>query len=147
MPNNSVDIVICSEVLEHLHEYNDAINEIHRVLKPGGKFMQVYQHLGPKRYVSFIKRLSKSTRRTFKNFNQKSLIEEIKISGFNFLHLKNFTQFIVHIGGLDVFGSLMTKLFVNKYKSYWKSIFLKNLNLDSIDKSLNPIMGKFCNVF
>ena len=37
-PNNSFDLIVCSEVLEHLHEYNDAVREIHRVLKPGGKF-------------------------------------------------------------------------------------------------------------
>ena len=36
--NDSFDLIVCSEVLEHLHEYNDAIKEIHRVLKPGGKF-------------------------------------------------------------------------------------------------------------
>ena len=36
--NNSLDLIVCSEVLEHLHHYNDAVKEIHRVLKPGGKF-------------------------------------------------------------------------------------------------------------
>ena len=36
--SDSFDLIVCSEVLEHLHEYNDAIKEIHRVLKPGGKF-------------------------------------------------------------------------------------------------------------
>jgi len=54
--SDSFDLIICSEVLEHLHEYNDAIKEIHRVLKPGGKlyilefsqpdifpFKQIYQ--------------------------------------------------------------------------------------------------------
>ena len=35
--DNELDIVICSEVLEHLEDYNKAIQEIHRVLKPGGK--------------------------------------------------------------------------------------------------------------
>ena len=32
------DLVICSEVLEHLHDYDKAILEIYRVLKPKGKF-------------------------------------------------------------------------------------------------------------
>ena len=34
--DNSFHCVICSEVLEHLHEYPSAIEELHRVLKPGG---------------------------------------------------------------------------------------------------------------
>ena len=37
--DNTFDMIICSEVLEHLHEYKEAINEVHRVLKPGGKFL------------------------------------------------------------------------------------------------------------
>lgn len=32
------DAVICSEVLEHLIDYRDALREIHRVIKPGGFF-------------------------------------------------------------------------------------------------------------
>lgn len=34
---NSFDVVICSEVLEHIHDYENIITEIQRVLKPGGK--------------------------------------------------------------------------------------------------------------
>ena len=37
-PDDSIDLIVCSEVLEHLHQYNNAIKEIHRILKPGGKF-------------------------------------------------------------------------------------------------------------
>ena len=37
--DNSFDLVVCSEVLEHLHEYKDALIEISRVLKPGGQFL------------------------------------------------------------------------------------------------------------
>ena len=36
---NFFDLIICSEVLEHLDDYHAAIKEIHRVLKPGGKFL------------------------------------------------------------------------------------------------------------
>ena len=38
-PDDSIDLIVCSEVLEHLHQYNNAIKEIHRVLKPGGYFI------------------------------------------------------------------------------------------------------------
>ena len=31
--DDSFDLVVCSEVLEHLHDYKDAIKEINRVLK------------------------------------------------------------------------------------------------------------------
>ena len=36
--DNSFDHVICSEVLEHIHEYASFLQEIQRVLKPGGLF-------------------------------------------------------------------------------------------------------------
>ncbi len=34
--DNTLDVVICSEVLEHVHDYQAVLSEIVRVLKPGG---------------------------------------------------------------------------------------------------------------
>ncbi|MBB3060365.1 class I SAM-dependent methyltransferase [Microbulbifer rhizosphaerae] len=36
--DNSFDVVICSEVLEHIEDYTGVLAEIDRVLKPGGLF-------------------------------------------------------------------------------------------------------------
>ncbi|WMJ71915.1 methyltransferase domain-containing protein [Cytophagaceae bacterium ABcell3] len=36
-PNNKFDLVICYHILEHIPEDQKAINELHRVLKIGGK--------------------------------------------------------------------------------------------------------------
>ncbi|WP_421931300.1 class I SAM-dependent methyltransferase [Phenylobacterium sp.] len=43
------DVVICSEVLEHLHEYDRALAEIRRVLKPGGRFVPTVPRAWPER--------------------------------------------------------------------------------------------------
>jgi len=37
--NNSFDLIICSEVLEHLKDDKKALKELHRVLKPNGKLI------------------------------------------------------------------------------------------------------------
>ena len=36
--DNSFDVVICSEVLEHLPDVDAALDEITRIVKPGGRF-------------------------------------------------------------------------------------------------------------
>ena len=35
-PDNSVELTLCSHILEHLHNFPDLMNELHRVTKPGG---------------------------------------------------------------------------------------------------------------
>lgn len=35
-PDGAFDLVICSEVLEHIHDYQSVIRELERVLAPGG---------------------------------------------------------------------------------------------------------------
>ena len=146
LPNNSVDIVICSEVLEHLHEYNDAINEIHRVLKPGGKFYASVPASWPEKICwALSKDYQNQPGGHLRIFNQKSLIEEIKISGFNFLSSEKFHSIHSPYWWLRClfWKSQDSNFFVNKYKKLLeKHILEKPKFLDSIDKFLNPIMGK-----
>jgi SAM-dependent methyltransferase len=35
-PDGSVELTLCSHILEHLHNFKDLMNELHRVTKPGG---------------------------------------------------------------------------------------------------------------
>ena len=39
IPDSSVDVIVCISVLEHIFEHEKAINEIERVLKPGGELI------------------------------------------------------------------------------------------------------------
>ena len=43
----SFDKVICSEVLEHIPDYTEVLDEIYRVLKPGGLFALSVPRYGP----------------------------------------------------------------------------------------------------
>lgn len=36
---NSFDLIVCFSVFEHLHDFPRALQEVHRVLKPGGLFL------------------------------------------------------------------------------------------------------------
>jgi len=38
-PSNSIDVIVCCEVIEHIPDVGKAISEIDRVLKPGGKLV------------------------------------------------------------------------------------------------------------
>jgi SAM-dependent methyltransferase len=41
-PENSIDAIVLMEVIEHLEKPGLAVDEIHRVLKPGGKLVLAY---------------------------------------------------------------------------------------------------------
>lgn len=56
--DDSVDLVIAQEVLEHVADFGSLVADIHRVLKPGGKFycqvpFQIGFHPGPADYWRF----------------------------------------------------------------------------------------------
>ena len=61
-PDNSFDLVVCSEVLEHLHEYKNAIAEVSRVLNQEEVFLQVYLHNSLKKYVGLYLKIIKMNR-------------------------------------------------------------------------------------
>ena len=89
--NDSFDLIVCSEVLEHLHEYNDAIKEIHRVLKPGGKFYASVPASWPEKICWYLsKEYQNQPGGHLRIFNQNSLVNEIKEKGFKFLSSERF---------------------------------------------------------
>ena len=47
--DGTFDVVVCSEVLEHIHDYRGVIEEITRVLKPGGRFVASVPRAWPER--------------------------------------------------------------------------------------------------
>lgn len=47
--DESFDVIVCSEVLEHIPDYETALDEIERILKPGGTLAASVPRYGPER--------------------------------------------------------------------------------------------------
>jgi SAM-dependent methyltransferase len=45
--DNSVDVVLCNQVLEHVIDPGKSVSEIFRILKPGGRFLGSVPHVSP----------------------------------------------------------------------------------------------------
>ena len=144
--DNTFDLIVCSEVLEHLHEYNDAIKEIHRVLKSGGKFYASVPASWPEKICW---RLSRDYQNQpgghLRIFNQGNLVSEIENLGFKFLSSEKFHSIHSPYWWLRCFfwQSQETNFLVKIYKKILEYHILKKpFFLDLIDKIFNPIMGK-----
>ena len=78
-PDETFDLVVCSEVLEHLHNYMEAVDEIKRVLKKGGKFYASVPASWPERICwSLSKEYQNQPGGHLRIFNQNDLVNEIK---------------------------------------------------------------------
>ncbi|MGD1874125.1 MAG: methyltransferase domain-containing protein [Mastigocoleus sp.] len=47
LENSTIDIVLCNQVLEHVNDPIKSVDEIYRILKPGGKFIGSLPHVSP----------------------------------------------------------------------------------------------------
>ena len=144
--NNSLDLIICSEVLEHLHDYNDAVKEIHRVLKPGGKFYASVPASWPEKICwALSKDYQNQPGGHLRIFNQSKLVSEISEAGFKFLSSDRFHSIHAPYWWLRCFfwNTQDLNIIVKLYKKILERHILKKpLLLDFIDKILNPFMGK-----
>ena len=145
-PDESIDLIVCSEVLEHLHEYNDAVVEIHRVLKSGGKFYASVPASWPEKVCwSLSKDYQNQLGGHLRIFNQLELVSEIKESGFKFLSSEKFHSIHSPYWWLRClfWKSQDSNFLVNLYKRMLERHILKKpFFLNLLDKALNPLMGK-----
>jgi ubiquinone/menaquinone biosynthesis C-methylase UbiE len=144
--NNSLDLIVCSEVLEHLHDYNDAVKEIHRVLKPGGKFYASVPASWPEKICwALSKDYQNQPGGHLRIFNQSKLVSEISEAGFKFLSTDRFHSIHAPYWWLRCFfwKTQDSNIIVKLYKKILERHILKKpFFLDCIDKIFNPFMGK-----
>lgn len=144
--DNSFDLVVCSEVLEHLHEYKDAIAEISRVLKTGGSFLaSVPAELPEKICWALSKDYQNQPGGHLRIFNKKSLIEDISQNDLQFEYSERFHSIHSAYWWLRClfWKTQDSNILIKLYKKVLERHILKKpLLIDQIDKILNPVLGK-----
>ncbi|MBF0234238.1 MAG: methyltransferase domain-containing protein [Desulfamplus sp.] len=146
--NHSFDAVICSEVMEHIHNEDKAISELKRVLKPAGRLALSVPRYWPEKICwKLSHEYSNSQGGHIRIYTKKGLLKKIIPSGFEFqgshhahsLHapfwwLKCLTG-LGHNNSDSKLVSLYHKLLV------W-DLMEKPFITQFIEKLLNPVMGK-----
>ena len=94
LPSNSVDAFVSVFAIEHTYNYQKSIDEIYRVLKPGGRFLLLapfmyYYHGAPDDYFRFS---SSALDRMLENFNILTFnpLGSRALVVAEFSHIKNF---------------------------------------------------------
>ena len=82
----SFDVVICSEVLEHVHDHRGLLREIARVLKPGGRFVASVPRYWPERLCWLLSdRYHEAPGGHIRIFEARALRRTIGGAGFRFV--------------------------------------------------------------
>lgn len=144
--DNSFDLVVCSEVLEHLHDYKDAIKEINRVLKPGGQFLASVPAEFPEKICWLLSEAYQNQPGGhLRIFKKNELIKEIAEHNFTFESSQRFHSIHSAYWWLRClfWKSQESNIIIKGYKKILERHILKKpFFLDSLDKIFNPILGK-----
>jgi ubiquinone/menaquinone biosynthesis C-methylase UbiE len=144
--DDSFDLVVCSEVLEHLHDYKDAIKEINRVLKPGGQFLASVPAEFPEKICWLLSEAYQNQPGGhLRIFKKNELIKEIAEHNFSFESSQRFHSLHSAYWWLRClfWKSQESNIIIKGYKKILERHILKKpFFLDSIDKFFNPILGK-----
>ena len=144
--DNELDVVICSEVLEHLEDYNKAIQEIHRVLKPGGYFLASVPSFLPEKICWMLsKEYQNMPGGHVRIFKKSNILKVMQDHNFSFIQSEKYHAFHSAYWWLRcIFWQTQEKNFLVKvYKKILERHILKNTPImDVIEKLLNPILGK-----
>ncbi|EED35715.1 methyltransferase type 11 [Luminiphilus syltensis NOR5-1B] len=86
-PDASFDRIICSEVLEHIPNYLSVIEEIDRLLKPGGRLCISVPRAWPEQICWWLSREYRTTPGGhIRIFRRSDLCREVERQGFRYYH-------------------------------------------------------------
>ncbi len=144
--DQSFDKVICSEVLEHIPDYDSVLKEIKRVLKPGGVFCASVPRFWPEKLCwAFSDEYHANEGGHIRIFKAKQLRAQIEVQGFS--HYHRHWAHALH----SPFWWLKCLFWKNQKENSLVNLYHRMLVWDLMDqpwitrnleKLLNPIMGK-----
>ncbi len=145
-PDQSLDIIICSEVLEHIPDDKKAIAELARIIKPGGTLAVSVPRYWPEAIcwmLSLEYRTSKGGH--IRIYQKNKLIKKICISGFS-LHGQHHAHslhspfwWLKCLTGINKTDSLPVNLY---HRLLVWDLMKKPAITRFLDQLLNPVMGK-----
>ena len=143
---HTFDKVICSEVLEHIHDYHAVLKEIQRVLKPGGLLAISVPRYWPEKICWQLSRAYHQVEGGhIRIFNARALREEIEAYGMRFtsrhwahaLHTPFWWLKCLLWNKQD--DSSLIKLY---HRLLVWDLMQKPWLTQTLEKLLNPLMGK-----
>lgn len=144
--DNTFDKIICSEVLEHIPDYEGVLEEIERILKPGGLFCASVPRFWPEWVCwHFSDEYHENEGGHVRIFLEKQLRRKIEKQGFRFYH-KHWAH-ALH----SPYWWMQCMDWDNKDNNRWVRAYHKLLVWDlmerpwltrSTEKMLNPVIGK-----
>ena len=144
--DDSFDLIFCSEVLEHLDVYHLALNEIHRVLKTGGKFLPSVPSFWPEKICWTLSTgYQNMPGGHVRIFKKKQVISEITNHGFNYESSERFHGLHSAYWWLRCmfWNTQESNWMVKKYKQFLEYQILQNPYwLQKLENMLNPVFGK-----
>lgn len=146
LANDSIDIIICSEVLEHIPNYNEMLAEINRVLKPGGTLAVSVPRAWPERICWWLSQAYHQVEGGHvRIFSAHKLAQEIKQQGF--VQQKRYFVHALH-SPYWWLRCLFWRWGENTWPCRWYHKILiwdlmkKPWLTRSLEALLNPVMGK-----
>ncbi|MFP4626898.1 MAG: class I SAM-dependent methyltransferase [Natronomonas sp.] len=144
--NSSVDVVVCSEVLEHLPDFGSALDEISRVLKPDGRLAVSVPRYGPER-VCWA--LSSSYHEVegghVRIFRRRELHEAIESRGYrcidsHYAHALHAPYWWLKCLWWDLNDQPGV---LSKYEQFLERMILEDAPVaTAVERVLNPVLGK-----
>lgn len=144
--DDTFDKIICSEVLEHIPDYQAVIKEIERILKPGGHFVASVPRYWPEKICwAFSDEYHANEGGHLRIFKADSLRSQIENAGFAF-----FGRHWAHALH-SPYWWLQCMFWPNKENSRLVKLYQRFLEWDILDQPkftrvletlLNPVMGK-----
>jgi ubiquinone/menaquinone biosynthesis C-methylase UbiE len=144
--DNTFDKIICSEVLEHIPDYEGALKEIERILKPGGLFCASVPRFWPEWVCwHYSDEYHENEGGHVRIFLEKQLRRKIEANGFSFYH-RHFAH-ALH----SPYWWMQCMDWQNKENNKYVKAYHKLLVWDMMErplvtrlaeKAMNPVMGK-----